>query len=246
MPCEARFGRRRHACCSTCAVRHSSEWSGLSDEGVTLLHGLKICNTYQPGQVIYYQANPCLGIYCVESGTIALRKGDGAGSSTLVRLANAGQTLGCRAYFAGSPYSASAEALSRCRVCFLDRAAVDRLMAHDAALTRSFLGRLARDLRREEEVRVQAMTRPVRARVAALLLLLRDHHATAADDGTLTIELPLSRRDIASYVGTRPETVARVIRQLERDGVTRFQGQRVTVPDLDALLDEVEVLDPVA
>jgi CRP/FNR family transcriptional regulator len=80
----------------------------------------------------------------------------------------------------------------------------------------------------------------VRARTAHLLLMLKDRFATVTEDGSLSFELPLSRKDMASIVGTRPETIARTIRSLEADGVTRFSGRRVTVHDLDALLDEVE------
>jgi len=51
---------------------------------------------------------------------------------------------------------------------------------------------------------------------------------------------------MASIVGTRPETITQVIHALGADGVTQFCGQRVVVPDLDMLLDEVESLEGVA
>ncbi len=59
-------------------------------------------------------------------------------------------------------------------------------------------------------------------------------------DAALHLDLPISRQDIASIIGTRPETVARTIRGLGGDGVARFSGRPVTIHDLDALLDEVE------
>ena len=45
---------------------------------------------------------------------------------------------------------------------------------------------------------------------------------------------------IACLVGVRPESLSRGIRQLEAAGVAHFRGKRVVVPDLDALLDEIE------
>ncbi|MCB1153632.1 winged helix-turn-helix domain-containing protein, partial [bacterium] len=60
------------------------------------------------------------------------------------------------------------------------------------------------------------------------------------EDGNILIELPMSRQDIADMVGARPETIARTIRSLQDDGVATFKGREVMVPDLDALLDELE------
>jgi DNA-binding Lrp family transcriptional regulator len=43
------------------------------------------------------------------------------------------------------------------------------------------------------------------------------------------MELPLSRRDLASMIGTRHETLSRIISRLEEDGVARFSGRTVHV-----------------
>ena len=62
------------------------------------------------------------------------------------------------------------------------------------------------------------------------------------DDGVLTLQLPLSRKDVAAVLGARRESIARAIRALEDDGVATFRGRAVRVPDLDTLLDEIDVL----
>lgn len=226
--------------CFNCQGRERSEWCSLGREDVSLLNEIKICNNYQPSQVIFYQGNPCLGIHCIEEGTVAIRRTNADGNSMIVRLTHAGQTLGYRSYFSGEPYAATAEVLSPARICFLDRMGVKRLLEHNPVLGHNFLRRLATDLRDAEESRLQASTLPVRARVAHLVLTLKDRFSTVDDEGQITIELPLSRQDIASMVGTRPETIARTIRALENDSVAHFSGRQVVVPDLDALLDELE------
>lgn len=226
--------------CFTCQMRPASEWGVLQEDEVSSLNDSKICNTYRPGQIIFYQGNPCLGVYCIESGTIAIRKTDAAGNSVLVRLAHEGQTLGYRTYFSGGGYTASAEALTEARICFVDRAAVRRLLDLNPALGMRFLKRISDDLRDSEDQRLAAASLPVRARVAHLLLVLKDRCATVDEDGTLVIELPLARQDIAAMLGTRPETIARTTKALEEDGVAEFRGRHVLVQDLDMLLDEVE------
>ena len=227
--------------CLTCQKRGDAEFCVLHEEEVEQLDGSRVTNVYKPGQVLFYQGNPCLGLFCVESGELALRKTDESGHSVIVRMVHAGQTLGYRAFFAGDHYTATCEALTESRVCFIDKSAVKRLLDHNSQLGLQFLQRVSEDLREAEEGKLAAVSLPVRARFAHLLLTLKDRHGVMNDDGVLKIELPMSRQDIAALLGARPETVARTIRALEEDGVASFDGREVQVDDLDSLLDEIEV-----
>lgn len=230
----------RATTCFACESRGRSEWCSLEGSELELLNKAKVTNVYQPGQIIFYQGNPCLGIYCVESGTVAVRKNDANGNSVIVRMASAGDTLGYRAFFASEPYRASADALEPSRICFIDKNAVRSLLANNPSVGHGFLRHMAHDLDDAEEAKLHASALSVRARLAHLLLVLKDRFGTVDDDGVLSIKLPMSRQDIAAMVGTRPETIARAVRALEDDGVAKFDGRRAIVADLDALLDEIE------
>lgn len=226
--------------CLTCDNRSNSEWCALEHEELELLDQVKTTNVYQPGQVVFYQGNSCLGVFCVEEGTVALRKTDVNGNSVIVRLVQAGETLGYRSYFSGGSYSASAEALTAARVCFIDRDAVGSLLERNPKVGHQFLRHMARDLELSDNEQLNMATLDVRTRLSHLLLTLKDRFSEVDDDGNIIVELPLSRQDMASMLGTRPETIARTIKGLETDGVARFNGRTVTVSDLDLLLDEVE------
>lgn len=230
----------RNTTCLTCQGRTRNEWCVLEGDDLGLLNQVKVCNAYQPGQTIFYQGNPCLGVYCVEEGTVAVRKTDASGRSVIVRMAHAGDTLGYRAFFAGEPYRASADALQASRVCFIDRAAVRRLLDRNPMVGYSFLKHMARDLEEAEEAKLHAAALPVRARLAHLLLMLRERFGQPLGTNGARIELPLSRQDIAAMIGTRPETVARAVRGFEDDGIANFQGREVLVPNLDGLLNELD------
>lgn len=228
------------ATCFSCQNRDRSEWCTLPQSDLETLNRGRICNHYQPGQIIFYQGNPCLGLYCIESGTVGIRKTDPQGNSVLVRLANAGQTLGYRTYFSGSTYQASAVAMEPCNICFIDRAAVRSLLERNPDLGMRFLKRMAEDLQHSENAYLQGAYLSVRARFAHLLLVLKDYYASMAGDGTWTMRMPILKQDIASMLGARPETLSRAIRELEQARVIRFDEKSICIPDLDALLDEVE------
>jgi CRP/FNR family transcriptional regulator len=226
--------------CFTCQNRERSDWCALSGDDLKLLNQSKVTNVYEPGQILFYEGNPCLGIYCIDEGTVALRKSDGRGGSVVTRILGPGQIAGYLAYFGGRGYSSTGEAVTTARICFIDKAAVRQLLEHNPTLGQHFLTSLAEGYREAESERVLASVLPLKARVAHLLLVLKDRFGTGTDEGTLTIDLPLSRRDIASMVAARPESLSRAIRELEDEEVATFNGRAVVVPDLDRLIDLVD------
>lgn len=232
----------KHANCFGCQARDRAEWCVLVDDEVADLNRAKICNVYEPGQVIFYEDNPCMGIHCIESGTVALRKHAGGGGEMITRLFHEGDTIGYLAYFAERGYTGTAVALTRCRVCFIERTSVRKLIEGNPAVGLQFLQRTAENLRESEESRLQAATLPLRVRLAHLLLVFKDRFGSVEDDGSIRVDLPLSRQDMAAMLGARPESLSRTIRLLEEAGAARFDKRQVLLPDLDLLLDEFEAI----
>ena len=229
--------------CFSCQWRDRSQWCSLDHEELQKLSDAKSHHYYQPGKVVFNQGDPFTGLYCVVEGTVALRRTDSQGNTMLVRLCHAGDTIGYREYFIGTEYSTTGEVVHQASLCFVHREAFQGLLETNPALGAELTRRLAQDAEKAEEALLQSSTLPVRTRMAHLLLALKERYATAGNDGSLLLNLPLSRQDIADLLGTRPETVARVIHALEEAGITRFSGRSVVIPDLDLLLDEIDPMD---
>ncbi len=226
--------------CFTCQWRQRSEWCVLAADDVEVLNSSKVTQNFEPGQYVYLQGDECKGVYSILSGSVAVRKSDHQGHTVLVRMRNEGETLGYRDFFAGSAFTTSADVLERTRICFIDQRSVRELLDRNPSLGLGFLKSIAGDLEDAEESLLMSAALSTRTRMAHLLLTLKDRFATAQDDGSLTLRLPLSRQDIADMLGSRPETVARIIHGLDTDGVARFSGRNVVIPDLDLLLDEID------
>ncbi len=226
--------------CSACKVRRCSEWGILRGQDLSLLDRSKVVINYRPGESIYTQGCLCQGIYCIVRGTVALRKMDAMGHSILVRLAHAGQTLGHGDYFGGESHATSAESLTASTVCQIGRNTLRPLLEHNPTLWLKFLAHLADDLRRAEEAILSIAFLSVRTRLLHLLLALKNRYAGAQEEGTIVIALPMTRKDMAALLGTRPETIARTIHALESDGIAAFSGGTVVIPDLNALMSEIE------
>lgn len=232
-------GGSRPLGCATCPGRQRNEWCALGEVELARMDRARVHADYAPGQVVFAQGAPCLGVHCVESGLVALRKSDLEGNSIIVGLAHASDTLGYQALFGEGPHSTTAVALVPSRVCFVDAAAMAGLLAASPALALRYLRRAARELRAAEQERLAAATLPARTRLVQLLLGLADRYGAPGAGGGLVLDVPLSRQDMAALLGIRPESVARVVRALTDEELAIFDGRRVTIPDLGALLAEV-------
>ncbi len=225
--------------CFTCQNRDRSEWCILSDDELELFNKAKIVKNYDAGETIYYEGDPCIGVYDVQSGVVACRKYDLEGNATLISLAYPGRTLGYRSFLENGDHVTCAEAVKPSRVCFIESAVVRDLINRNPALSQRFLQRVVKDLGRATERYHQELTLSVRHRLLNLLLILNDRYGTSIESGKATIELPLSRQDLAALIGARPETLARTIQVLQKNNLAHFKGRHVSIPHLDVLLEEL-------
>jgi CRP/FNR family transcriptional regulator, nitrogen fixation regulation protein len=110
----------------------------------------------------------------------------------------------------GDAHTFSAEAVSDCKILVMKRSAVMNLAARDPEVARQMWAAIAREL-----TRVQAhsllLIKTAQERVASFLLEMAER---VPADGL--VELPMSRQDIADYLGLTIETVSRTLTQLEK------------------------------
>ncbi|MDG4552794.1 MAG: Crp/Fnr family transcriptional regulator [Candidatus Competibacter sp.] len=225
--------------CFECLPRERNEWSVLTGEELKLLAQAKKCRKYHAGESIFAIGEPSHGVYCIVSGGAAIRKIDEVGNSVLLHLVYPGETLGYRGVLLDEERRFGAEALGPSKICFIDRHTVRILLGRNPALGQQFLRRVVTDVDDAHDKLVRNATLSNRTKFVHLLLALMNRHGRTATDGSRVMELPLSRRDLASMIGARHETLSRIIGRLEEDGVARFSGRTVCVRHPHSLIDEI-------
>lgn len=225
--------------CLSREICAETEWGALRPREKDLFNRRAVCRTYQAGQVVFVQGGPCRGLYLVKEGLIAIRKFDDQGQSVIVRLAYKNHTLGYRPLLAKEHHHATAEVIKEARICFLDAPTVHRLIENNPKLGMNFLENTARAFGQAEDRLFQIAALSVRVRTIHLLMLLRDHFGTTTSDGTLFVELPMSRRDMAEMIGARPESVSRVLSDIQSEGLVHMSGRTVRVDRFDKLTNEL-------
>jgi CRP/FNR family transcriptional regulator len=228
--------------CATCPVRHTTEWASLTNEEADVLDKGKVDRSYLPGDVIYNQGDMSDGLYAVHSGMIGLRRYESDGSSLLLHLVRNGTVFGYRSYLSKTEHSVTAEVLMPGKICFIQSRTVQVLLQQNPNVGLGFLEHSLANTKDMEAKYARATVLTVKSRVLHFLLTLYEQYGSKTEDGEHILDLPFNRQDLASAVGTTPETLSRTVRLIEEDGLVVFHGKQIRIPDLQPILDTVPVI----
>jgi CRP/FNR family transcriptional regulator, nitrogen fixation regulation protein len=114
----------------------------------------------------------------------------------------------------------SAEAISDAKVLVVKRSALTSLAGRDASIGKELLDQTSRELRQTQN-RVLLLVKSAQERVASFLLEMADRGCA-----NNVIELPMSRQDIADYLGLTIETVSRTLTGLETAATIEVPSSR--------------------
>jgi CRP/FNR family transcriptional regulator len=209
--------------CADCPVRDQAVCSALNETELGELAAIGHHKSYARGDTIFAADDDSIACATLVSGAAKLSRVDADGVERIVGLIHPAGFLG--QLFAATNHH-DVTALTESRVCLFPRAGFERLMAAHPALTRSILERTVAELDASRELAELIGRRDVKARLAGLLLTFARAAAPSPCGPASEFDLPLSREEIASLLGTTIETVSRRMTELERDGAIERRGAR--------------------
>lgn len=221
--------------CPECQSRLQGVFCNLSDPCLEEFNSSKTSNIYTKGQVIFYEGNNPFGIYCIFSGRVKLYKMGSNGRPQIVRLAGPGDILGYRSLFAEEPYHATAEAIEDTEICCIDKNAFMKVVSNTPELGFNLLRKLSRELRSAEDMATSIANKSARERMAELLLMLNETYGRPKGK-SITIDLKLSREEMAEMIGTTQETAIRLLSEFKKDRLISVQERDITILNHQALL----------
>ncbi|MGE3428929.1 MAG: Crp/Fnr family transcriptional regulator [Hyphomicrobiaceae bacterium] len=192
----------------------------------------------EPGAILFRQGDEADGVYCIKSGFIGLRRIMPTGDSALLRLCASGVTVGYRSLLRKAAHLNSAEALSPSVVCFIENSHVRRLLETNPQLGERFLQHCFCELDETEADYANSMTLGLQTRFLHVLPIFYERLACQEQDDHYVVELPIQRLELASLVGARSESISRMVRSLEAEGLLQFDNRRVQFIDMEAVMRE--------
>ena len=172
--------------------------------------------TYRKGVEIFGEKEPAEYVYQVRTGAVRSYKLLTDGRRQIGSFHLVGDIFGLEN---GNVHRFTAEAVVTTTVRLIKRQSLEAVAESDAIVSRNLLGMTTRNLQHAEDHMLLLGRKNALERVAAFLLEMDDRLTP-----TGSIALPMSRRDIADYLGLTLETVSRALSQLNRAGVLTFIG----------------------
>ncbi|MBB3590406.1 CRP/FNR family transcriptional regulator [Rhizobium sp. BK529] len=220
------------ATCRICEARHGVVCSALTSAQLRELCRHSMRRKLDAGSEILAQGEDVSSYSNIVNGVVKLCKVMPDGRQQIVGLQFAPD-------FIGRPFvhesTLSAEAATPTEICVFPRRLLDRMIADTPDLQHNLHAQALKELDAAREWMLTLGRRTAQEKVASLLFLIATNAEPETTYGT-AFDLPLSRAEIADFLGLTIETVSRQMTKLRKLGIIRIEHNRhIVVPDMDDL-----------
>ena len=207
-------------------LSNTSLFSGLPEDQLNQIKRIAIGRQYKKGQVVFSDGDDGVGFFVIVAGSIKIFKASADGKEKILHIFGSGEPFGEVAVFTGKPYPANALAISKSHLLFFPKAAFVDLITQNPSLSLNMLAVLCMRLH-QFAVQIENLSlKEVPGRLAAYLLYLSDEQAGDPD-----ITLSISKGQLASLLGTIPETLSRVLTKLDSQNIIHVKGRNIKLLD---------------
>jgi CRP/FNR family transcriptional regulator len=212
------------------AIAGFPAFSGLSADELRALRQIAVQRKCARGEIVFSEGDPGNGFYVVIDGQVKVYKLSPEGKEQILHIIRPGEPFGEVAVFAGRSFPANAEAIEAGRLLFLPRTSFVELIRRNPSLAMNMLAVLSRRLR-QFTLQVENLSlKEVPGRLASYLLVLSAEQGDAA-----AVELPISKGQLASLLGTIPETLSRIFARMTDQGMIGVRGKTIDLLDRSGL-----------
>lgn len=218
--------------CRSCEARHGGVCGALSAEQLLELSKHSTRKRLDAGTEVVGQGEETCSCSNIMRGVVKLTRMMPDGRQQIVGLQFAPDFLG-RPFATESPHSA--ETATETEICTFPRQMLERLVARSPDLEHRLHQQTLKELDEARDWMLTLGRKNAQEKVASFLHLIATHYDPETVEGT-SFDLPLSRADVADFLGLTIETVSRQFTKLRKEGVIQIENNRhVTVPDVERL-----------
>ncbi|MGD2124916.1 MAG: Crp/Fnr family transcriptional regulator [Desulfobacteraceae bacterium] len=210
-------------------------FKGLPNEQLEDLTMITVDQVFRRSQTIFIEGDDANGFYVIISGRVKIFKLSPEGKEQTLHIFGPGEPFGEVPVFEGRHFPASAEALEESRICFFPRKSFVDLIRRNPSLALNMLAVLSRRLRRFAALIDDLSLKEVPGRLAAYLLYLSEQKMGSND-----LELTITKGQLASLLGTIPETLSRILSKMTGQGLIESIGPQIRILDREGLQNLAE------
>jgi len=204
----------------------------LNDSEIGKLNYDKTCQIYKKGSVVYREGSRLTGFYCITKGILKIYKTGIDGKEQIIRFVKKGDIVAFRSLLSQELACTTAKVIDDAVLCHIPYPTLLFLLQNNWKFSHWMIQILCRELREANDYITDIAQKTVRERLAEVLLLLKDSFDV---DDSNTLQISLTREELANMVGTATESVIRLLSEFKQDGLIELKGRRVKFNDVASL-----------
>jgi CRP/FNR family transcriptional regulator len=210
-------------------------FNGLPDDQLEAIKKIAIEKQINKGEIVVSEGDEGKGFFVIVEGRVKVFKVSTEGKEQILHIFGPGQPFGEVPVFAGQRFPANAQAIDSARILFFPRTAIVDLITANPSLALNMLAEMSKKLRLFAMQIENLSLKEMPARLASYLIHLADDQG---QDETVTLKI--SKGQLASILGTIPETLSRIFAKLSGKNLIRVEGKKITLLDRTGLEDLAE------
>jgi len=220
--------------CNICDSHQKCLGDHLIDEQLEELQSIVLTHgPYKPGEAIFRMEDSFKSLYAIRSGSVKLESILEDGKTTVKGFFFPGELVGVEA-IGDTKYGDDAIALELTTVCEIPFERLEALCGTLPELQHEILTLLGHKIRASNNAIINGHHLGSEKRLLRFLqdLSLNQHPHTV---GNANLRLPMSKGDIANYLGLRPESLSRALSKLQAEGIIKNHPKEIELLDLEGI-----------
>jgi CRP-like cAMP-binding protein len=202
-------------------------FKNISSKTLQDLNEIREIKKYKKDHAIFYEGKNPTSIYCIHEGHVKIFKNGKDGENKIIYISKPGDLIGWEQLTEGS-FNNNAVALEDITLSCFPISGFLNLLKSNSLLSLEFAKYLCKGKLMLEYKVLHLFKDSLRQRLAVNLLLLAEKFGINCQENIL-LSIPLSRMDIASLIGTNPETVFKLLSQFKKEGIIDFVDKRMLI-----------------
>lgn len=208
------------------ALRSCQLFAGMSPLELGTLAEITVVKSVPKGSYLFHEGEPSRGFYVVQTGAINVHRVSAVGKEQVIRVFRAGESFAEASLATDKGYPADARALEQSQVMLVEKAGMLALLRRQPELALRMLASMSSHLRILVAQLEDLTLKDVETRLANWLL---KRCPNPASEKPLKIELTMTKRDLASELGTVSETFSRTLAKFREQNLIEVKGRVVSV-----------------
>ncbi|MEI7830204.1 MAG: Crp/Fnr family transcriptional regulator [Prolixibacteraceae bacterium] len=207
-------------------------FQSLSEDEMKSLNNEKVCLTHKKGTVLYKEGSRLTGFYCITRGIVKIYKTGNDGKEQIIRFAKKGDIIAYRSLLSQESACTSAKTIEEATLCHIPYKTLLSLIERNWKFSLAMLKIVCAELKEANDYITDIAQKTVRERLAEVLLLLKQEFSLDAEN---TLQISLTREELANMVGTATESIIRLLSEFKQDKLIDLQGRKIRIINLPAL-----------